>query len=357
METNHRLNSSPPRGLQTMARPLVLLLLGLWLFCAGGCAMLPFALSTTASFAAPRVASLAFSGVKHAYQGAQLAADERDMNTVLRDNMLTMKAKSSLLTEQSAADVNVYAYNGDIFAVGVVENEAQRNHVIRTLQGVKGVDEIKGVLRLQDLENPTAGLKDNFLENNTRLALSRYVLHKNAGVEISAVQGELCLLGVVGTHAEALDLIQYVESVSGTRAVSLLAIRDEYATGKLENNARYLLAPSPEHAPAHPAGRGHIAAAESSRLPAHPVLAHQLKAEARPAEPVVWNKARLRLGERLQTMAKGIQNPTAKAELLTLAGQVTTDRDLSITDRLSVAAAQATNQHARLKIQSLLALY
>jgi hypothetical protein len=265
-----------------------------------------------------------------------------------------MKAKCSLLTEQSAADVHVYAYNGDIFAVGVVENEAQRNHVIRTLQGVKGVDEIKGVLRLHDLENPTAGLKDNFLENNTRMALSRYVLHKNAGVEISAVQGELCLLGVVGTHAEALDLIQYVESVSGTRAVSLLAIRDEYATGKLENNARYLLAPSPERAPAHPAARPQLAAA--THLPSAHLTARHTPAP-QPAEPVVWNKARLRLGERLQAFAKTSNNPTAKAELLTLAGQVTTDRDLSIADRLSVAAAQATNQHARLKIQSLLALY
>ena len=42
---------------------------------------------------------------------------------------------------------------------------------------------------------------------------------------------------------------------------------------------------------------------------------------------------------------------------MTLAMQVTTDRDLSITDRLSVAAAQATSQHSRHKIQSLLALY
>jgi osmotically-inducible protein OsmY len=360
MEPSCRLCPRPLRA-QTSARPpartparaLLLGLLGVMLFSAGGCAMLPFALTTTASFAVPRTASLAMSGVKSAFQSAQLAADERDMNTILRDNMLTMKAKSSLLTEKCATDVNVYAYNGDIFAVGVVDNEAQRNQVIRTLQAVKGVDEIKGVLRMRDLENPYAGLKDNFLENNTRMALGRYVLHKNSGVEISAVQGELCLLGVVGTHAEALDLIQYVESVSGTRAMSLLAIRDEYATGGHENNERYLLTPSPEHAPA----RTQIAAAETAHLPAIPVVARSLKAEARPSQPAVWNKARLRLGERLQALAKNSQNPTAKAELLTLAGQVTTDRDLSITDRLSVAAAQATNQHARLKIQSLLALY
>ena len=363
METSCRLATRPAHNrAHTRAcarnawRALVLGLLGLLLFGAGGCAMLPFALSTTASFAAPRAASLAMSGVKHAYQGAQLAADERDLNTIMRDNMLTMKAKSTLLTEQSASDVNVYAYNGDIFAVGLVDDEEARNHLIRTLQAVKGVDEVKGVLRMRDLENPTAGLKDDFLENSTRMALSRYVLHKNAGVEIEAVQGELCLVGVVGTHAEALDLIQYVESVSGTRAMSLLAIRDEYATGKPENNQRYLLAPSPEHAPELPHGQpAHIASAEHRHLPQKHTVARSHN--ARTEHPVVWNKARLRLGERLQTLAKSLHNPTAKAELMTLAGHVTTDRDLSITDRLSVAAAQATNQQARVKIQALLALY
>jgi len=353
MGTKHHIGSSPSRGLQALVRALLLGLLGLALFGAGGCAMLPFALSTTASFAAPRAASLAFSGVKGAFQGAQLAADERDMNTIMRDNMLSMKAKSSLLTDKTAADVNVYAYNGDIFAVGVVDSDDQRNRVIRTLQAVNGVDEIKGVLRLRNLETPYAGLKDDFLENSTRLALGRYVLHKNSGIEISAVQGELCLMGVVGTYAEALDLIQYVESVSGTRAMSLLAIRDEYATGKHENNERYLLAPSPEHAPM----RAQLAAAAPARLPASPAIARSPKADAQPDLPVAWNKVRQRLGIRLQALAKQASNPTAKAELLTLAGQVTTDRDLSITDRLSVAAAQATNQQARLKIQSLLALY
>ncbi len=184
------------------------------------------------------------------------------------------------------------------------------------------------------------------------MALSRYVLHKNSGIEINAVQGELCLGGVVGTYAEALDLIQYVESVSGTRAMSLLAIRDEYATGKRELNARYLLKPEPEHAPPRL-----LAEAEPARLPSTPVVSRSVKPEAGPAEPMVWNKARVRLGAQLQAAAKNLKNPTGKAELLTLAQQVTTDHDLSIADRLSVAAVQATNQHARLKIQTLLALY
>ncbi|MDO9083925.1 MAG: BON domain-containing protein [Humidesulfovibrio sp.] len=356
MGTSRRLQIRAPRACaQAFLRPAIrfalLGLLGVWLFCAGGCAMLPFALTTASSFALPQSASLAMSGVKGIYQTAHLAADERDMNTIMRDNMLTLKAKSALLTERSASDVHVYAYTGDIFAVGVVDNEAQRDHVIRTLQGVKGVAEVKGVLRLRDLETPYAGLRDNYLENTARFSLGSHLLHKNAGVEITAVQGELCLVGVVGTHAEALDLIQYVESVSGTRAMSLLAIRDEYATGKRQNNQRYLLATAAHSEPATP----RLAASEPQTLPDPPSLAR--KAPATPAQPVAWNKTRIRLGERLQTLAKREQSPAAKAELMTLAGQVTTDRDLSITDRLSVAAAQATHQHARLKIQSLLALY
>lgn len=338
---------------RSLTRHLLLGCLGLWLFCAGGCAMIPFAITTTASLAMPQTASLAMSGAKGIFNTAQLAADERDMNTIMRDNMLNLKAKSTLLTERSASDVHVYAYNGDIFAVGIVDNENQRDHVIRTLQGVKGVDEVKGVLRLRDLEHPYAGLKDNYLENSTKLALARYVLHKNSGVEISAVQGEICLVGVVGTHAEALDLIQYVESVSGARAMSLLSIRDEYATGRREINERYRLTTSTNSE----AAAAQLAAAEPRSLPDPPVIARRAPASGTPTQPVVWNKARLRLGKQLHILAKRSHSPTAKAELLTLAGQVTTDRDLSITDRLSVAAAQATNQHARLKIQSLLALY
>jgi osmotically-inducible protein OsmY len=334
-------------------RTLLLGALGVLLLGAGGCAMAPFAVTTTASLFMPQSASLAMTGTRGALSTAQLAADERDMNTIMRDNMLTLKAKSTLLTDRSASDVQVYAYNGDIFAVGVVDDQAQRDHVILTLQAVKGVDEVKGVLRLRDLEDPKARLSDNHLENTARLALGRYVLHKNSGVEISAVQGELCLVGVVGTYAEALDLIQYVESTSGVRVMSLLAIRDEYATGKHQNNKRYLLTPSTQSAPA----TAQLAAAEPQLLPDPPVSVRKLQATPSPELSAASNKVRVRLGERLQALAKGEASPAAKAELLALARQVTTDRDLSIADRLSVAAAQATNPQARLKIQSLLALY
>ncbi|MBA4358529.1 MAG: hypothetical protein C0405_12480, partial [Desulfovibrio sp.] len=59
---------------RSVIRPLVLGLLGLWLLCAGGCAMIPFALTTTASLAMPQTASLALSGAKGIFNTAQLAA-------------------------------------------------------------------------------------------------------------------------------------------------------------------------------------------------------------------------------------------------------------------------------------------
>jgi osmotically-inducible protein OsmY len=308
----------------------------------------------------PQNASLAMSGVKGAYNTAYLASDERDMNTIVRDNMLTLKAKSALITAKDSGDVQVLALNGDIFVVGTVSSLAGRDGIIRAMQQVQGAGAVKGHLRLRDPEFTPVAVSDGSLENRARMALSRHLLHKNNGVEVQAVEGEVCLMGVVGTHAEALDLIQYVESVTGARVLSLLAIRNEYATGRTETNRLYLLEPSDVVAP-----RGLTLADETQHLPRTPVVltktAHPTPekrlAESHPASAPAHNKARAYIQQKLITLAKRELNLKARAELLSTAAQVAQDRDLSIADRLSVAAAQATQQQAKVKIEALLALY
>lgn len=382
-----------------LARPAILAALGIWLFCAGGCAMLPFAITTGASLAMPPTASLAMSGVKGAYNTAVIASDERDINTMVRDNMLTLKAKSALMAAEGGKDVEVLALNGDLFAVGSVATLAERDEIINAMRQVPGVGDVKGHLRLRDPETSPSLSADDSLENSARRALSRHLLHKNAGVEVEAVEGELCLMGVVGTHAEALDLIQYLESVTNARVMSLLAIRNEYATGRTETNRLYLLAPGEgdplgtlrlhEDAPALPWGAISLAQTGPAREvhAASTALASPLAspratvarrtapgeyraavtrpaiASARPqvapahaVAPAV-NKVRAQMQQKLISLAKREHNPQAQAELLTLANQVAQDRDVSISDRLSVAAAQATQLQAKAQIEKLLALY
>jgi osmotically-inducible protein OsmY len=388
-------------------RPALLAALGLWLFCAGGCAVLPFAITTGASFAMPATASLAMSGVKGAYNTAVIASDERDVNTILRDNMLTLKAKSAVMSAKGGDDVEVLALNGDIFAVGTVESLAERDEIILAMQKIEGVGQVKGHLRLRDPEAATSLSADNSLENRAQMALSRHLLHKNSGVEVQAVEGELCLMGVVGTHAEALDLIQYLETVTSARVRSLLAIRNEYATGRSETNQLYTLAHSGESdqrtlvmhreelplptlpilpaqmqlSPAQRAERSAQAtaqirmrtqAAQSKPVTAHAAIArsHAI-AVATPriaqasapsttqptAAAPTWNKARANMQQKLIGLAKSVQNPQAKAELLTLADNVAHDTDVSISDRLAVAAAQATQTQSKAHIEKLLTLY
>jgi len=343
-------------------RALTLGALGLCLLCAGGCAMmLPLAITTSASLAMPQNSSLAMTGVKSVYNTAYFASDERNTNTIVRDNMLSLKVQSALLTAHGSADVQVHAYNGEIFAVGVVETQADRDRVIRAMQNVKGVGAIKGYIRLRDSETPASRLADDGLENRARMALSRHLLHKNSGVEIQAVDGQLCLIGVVGTHAEALDLIQYVETVTGKPALSLLAIRAEYATGHAQTNRFYLLEPG--------GGKplGTAMQNDPQPLPAAPIHLAQTandsssyRAAVTPAPVAIApaaNKARAHMQQKLAALAKHEANPIARAELLNLANQVAQDRTLSISDRLSVAADTATQQQAKVKIQALLALY
>lgn len=363
MGKNHR------HRLPGLLRPLLLALLGLGLAAMQGCAFIPFA-TAAASFALPQTASLAVSGAKAGYRTALVAADERDVNTIMRDNMLTLKAKSSLLADSGAGDVHVYAYTSDVFAVGVVETDADRDRIIQTLQALKGVDEVKGVIRLRSQSEFTLAA-DSALQNYTRIAVGRYLLHKNVGVEIEAVQGELCLMGVVGSHAEALDLIQYVESVTGARAASMLAIRDEYASGRPDTNRRYVLNPSfdprpPSLAPGYTLPSSPIAMAASTAGGGNAAVNHNAAlakaahghAGMAPLDTAqTWNKARHKLSTRLQTLAKGEKNPDSRGELLTLAAHINADHDLSISDRLSVAAAQAKTPSARATIQTLLAQY
>lgn len=382
-----------------LARPAMLALLGLWLFCAGGCALLPFAITTTASFALPQAASLAMSGVKGAYNGAVIASDERDMNTILRDNVLTLKAQGALAEAKAPDGVEALALNGDIFVVGAVGSIEERGRIIAALRTVDGVDEVKGHLPLRDPDAKTLSGVDTVLENRARLALSRHLLHKNAGVAVEAVEGDLCLMGVVRSHAEALDLIQYMESITGARAISLLAIRNEYASGRAETNGLYLLAPpaqavapsfgtvaaeprrnswsgphgadflplpeapvalqaaAPEVAPtaALPLERAlrtaPVAIAATHAVPARPRIA-----PAHAAAPAV-NKVRAHMQQKLITLAKREHNQLARAELLALADQVAQDRDVSISDRLSVAAEQATQTQSRAQIEKILELY
>lgn len=399
---NTRAQTLPARFL----RPALLAALGLWLFCAGGCAVLPFAITTGASFAMPATASLAMSGVKGAYNTAVIASDERDVNTILRDNMLTLKAQSAVRAADGGDDVEVLALNGDIFAVGTVKSLAERDEIILAMQKIEGVGAVKGHLRLRDSESTTSLSADNSLENQANMALSRHLLHKNSGVGVQAVDGELCLMGVVGTHAEALDLIQYIESVTRARVRSLLAIRNEYATGRSETNQLYTLSRSGESdqrslvqyteelpLPNAPILFSQTAAAQTTlaQTPAHQTPAAQasLAAQARPvgahaaiarshaiavAKPHIaqppapsttqptaaaptWNKARAHMQQKLIGLAKNVQNPQAKAELLTLADNVAHDTDVSISDRLAVAAAQATQTQSKAHIEKLLTLY
>jgi osmotically-inducible protein OsmY len=358
-------------------------------------------------------------GVKGVYNAACLASDERDINTILRDNVLSVKAQSALLTADGSADVQVRAYNGELFAVGVVATQADRDRAILAMQSVKGTGAIKGYIRLRDPDAPINREADDSLASSARMALGRYILHKNSDISIQAVDGRLCLMGVVGTHAEALDVIQYVETVTGKPALSLLAIRDEYATGHFQTNQLYLLKPGddaplflaqdkdPQPLPNTPIrlAQNTPANAATYRAPVTlPPTANKARehgqrklvtlatpkdalralawdkapqplpsntpvrlAQSSPTNASTYrarvalspaaNKARAHVQLKLTALAKQETNPTARAELLTLASQVAQDRDLSITDRLSVAADSVTQHQAKAKIQALLALY
>ena len=76
-----------------------------------------------------------------------------------------------------------------------------------------------------------------------------------------------------------------------------------------------------------------------------------------PALAPAVNKIRAHAQQKLAAMARQEANPLARAELLALADQIAQDRELSISDRLSVAADSARQPQAKSKILAMLAQY
>jgi len=266
-----------------------------------------------------------------------------------------VNAKGALLTVPGSSDLYVHAYGGDIFLVGVAPDDEARDQAILAMRKVTGVDEVKGLVHLREEADPTQVLRDGYLENVAQLSLARYVLHKNSGVDIKAVHGELCIIGVVGTPAEALDLIQYVETTTGAHARSLLVIHDTSGPGRMETNQHYLLATREEMFRPQ-ATVPQLAMGPTSGLPEPPRIAQVQDDDTEtPAQRALWQKARIKCKERIQALARQEGNLQARTELLSLANQVVADQDLSLSDRLSVAAAQAQTPGARAKIKILLA--
>jgi len=323
-----------------------------------GCAFFPLAL-TGASFALPQYASLALTGAKVLHKSALIAADESHAKEMLTDKVSSMKAQAILYAE-GAPGVDAFCFNDDLYLVGEIDKTADRERILARLAGLSGVRGVKGLLK-ERVENPLpAASPDSSLERTVQTALLKKLLLKSANIDARVVQGEVVLVGVVRDKAEEAEIVRHLRSLEGfseTPVTSILALQEEFERKLPASNARFaLLAPAKaEPLPASPldapSGAQGTALAEV-RLPAAAPAVSELRA---PVAKPQWNKARLKVNERLLALARAESDPAVREDLSRLARDVLTDTDFSIRDRLSAAAGVCERERTAQTIHALLA--
>ncbi|MCP4454197.1 MAG: BON domain-containing protein, partial [Planctomycetes bacterium] len=245
--------------------------------------------------------------------------------------MLTIQAQAILLAELGT-DMDATCLNGDIYLVGEYATAADRDSTIKELEGLKGVNSVKGVIK----QRPTSlvalvepAIADSHAETVIETGLFKELHIRSANVDVEVVQGEAVVMGVVKNGEEAADVVRLVEQLRPTsktpvKVTSLLVFQESFAAHQPQMNDRFILrtgqsvqAPTPQKA------------VVIVHKPAITSLAAYM-----PRERSIWQKARLDMKWRILSLSKVEADPTTRRELITLSTKVLKDTHLSIEDRL-----------------------
>ncbi len=341
---------------------------------SGGCAVIPALVTTGASFAVPQTVSLAISAASTVHKTVLIAADERSMDDMLSDKLTTIRAQAALMTE-TGADVEAQCFDGEIYVVGEYATPADRENVIDALQKIKGVKSVKGVLKAQ----PTSlvamvepAISDKHAETVIETGLLKELHIKSANVDVEVVQGEAVIMGVVDDAREAAAVVALVErlrprSKHPVKVTSLLVIQDAYEQGTKQDNDLYVLMTQTqmlaatrlrgqESMASKAVGKKPSAAVASATEASRPTM-QELAETHIPKERTVWQKARLKMKQRILSLAKEESDSVVRRRLITLSTQVLKDQHTSIEARLVKTLHHSSNLRVKNYVNDILADY
>lgn len=336
--------------------------------------MVPALVTTGASFAVPQTVSMAISAASTVHKTVLIAADERSVDDMLSDKLTTIRAQAALMSE-TGADVEAQCFDGDIYVVGEYATPSDRESVIDALQKIKGVKSVKGVLKAQ----PTSlvamvepAISDKHAETVIETGLLKELHIKSANVDVEVVQGEAVIMGVVDDAKEAAAVVALVErlrprSKHPVKVTSLLVLQDAYEKGARQDNDLYVLMTQTQMLAAarlrgqdtmasKAVGEKSSAVVASATQVSRPSMQDLAKTHI-PKDRTVWQKARMKMKQRILSLAKEESDPLVRRRLITLSTRVLKDQHTSIKDRLIRTLHRSSNLRVKNYVNDILADY
>ena len=167
-----------------------------------------------------------FSGCGTIYKAAR---DERSLGTFVDDESIEAKIKGRLFDDDQVKgfDISVYCFRGEVFLVGLVEQEAQRVRAVELAKGVAGVKSVTTYILDKGKDRTTGkSLDDVTVTAKVKATLIGDKDLKSTQIDVKTVKGHVVLLGIVSTQGEIQRAIAHAKQVEGVQKIkSFVMIR------------------------------------------------------------------------------------------------------------------------------------
>jgi hyperosmotically inducible protein len=150
------------------------------------------------------------------------ARDERSVGDQAADKKISLSIKGDLADKDSelALKVHVYCFLGHVYLVGAVNDAAFRAFAVKTAKGTEGVKKVTAYFKPET--DTTAD--DLELAAKVRAELIGNGDLSSTQIEQEVMNGEVVLLGMVRTKADAALAVKVAKGVEGVRKVTSFLI-------------------------------------------------------------------------------------------------------------------------------------
>jgi len=161
------------------------------------------------------MASVAWTPWGAIYESAR---DERSVGQQADDKRISLDIKGQMADRdgKKALKVHAYCFTGQVFLVGAIDDVKFRNFAIKTAKSIKGV---KRVTRHFVKETDTTS-DDLKIAASVRTALIAEGDLSATQIETETMNGEVVMVGMVRSKADAKLAIKIAKGVDGVRKVT-----------------------------------------------------------------------------------------------------------------------------------------
>lgn len=150
------------------------------------------------------------------------ARDERSVGDQATDKKISLGIKGDLADKDSkmALKVHVYCFLSHVYLVGGINDTAFRAFAVKTAKGTEGVKKVTDYF-VPESDTTSADLE---LAAKVRTELIGNGDLSSTQIEQEVMNGEVVLLGMVRTKADAALAVKVAKSVKGVRKVTSFLI-------------------------------------------------------------------------------------------------------------------------------------